>query len=140
MYASDRIISNLDAFIDRLLGRVFKKKYPFQPLILQEMLVRALNISVRSFDGGLFLPNRVSILMNPDDHQEFVMMGSFCRAQIAESAEKYLREEFPEAIAGSGKLTISYGASAELPKGAFRITADCVGEEQDKACDGGGQW
>jgi len=139
MFASaNNIVMLVDNFIDRLLSRVFKKDYPFQPIILQEEIKKAIIASVKGFDdGGVLVPDHIHVGMNDLDYVETQKMGKIFHQKVTESATKFIQSEFPTAIANTSRLNISFSASEDIKKGGFVITAEYIDEKLPEPETGG---
>lgn len=128
MFASaNNFATQIDIYLDRQLSRFLKKDYPFQPILLQEEVKKAIRANVKGFDdGSVLVPNYLQVEMNDGDYREAQKMGKVFHQKIHESAVKFINEEFPNAIADVSRFKISLSASPEVAKGSFVINAEYI--------------
>jgi hypothetical protein len=112
-----RIEQSCAAFIERSFAKTFPSD--LEPAQIARKLVATMEAKTRGTDGGLFAPDRYTVLMNPEDYERLVAHREYLErewADLLNDMAGHVSVSFP-----SGSAAVAMMQRSSIPKGAIEI-------------------
>jgi hypothetical protein len=109
----------LENAVEGAFARMFRSGV--RPVELGRRLARQMDIG-RSVDvrGRVLVPNSFSVVLSPDDHEQFAGILFSLESELASAAREHARSE---GYAFAGPVEVNVTAGDDVRQGAFRIDA-----------------
>src|SRR5208282_2391330 len=121
---SSKLNVMVDGLFERVLRRIFPRRYPLQPIFVERAIEKAITDSTKVFKGGVLPPSRLEVLMNEEDYADFRKIEGLYKRQLEETAQSFIENEFKEHAMGTAKPAISVNYAPEISKGTVTVKAD----------------
>lgn len=121
---SNKLNIMVDGLFERMLRKLLPGRHPLQPIFVERAIEKAITDNTKVFKGGVLPPNRITVLMNREDYEEFKKIEGIYTRQLEQTAKTFIENEFKEHAMGTAKPAISVNADPEVSKGAVTVKAD----------------
>jgi hypothetical protein len=114
----------VDSAFERILKRVLPGRYPLQPIFVEKAVEKAITENTKVFKNGVLPPNRITVLMNREDYEEFKKIEGIYTRQLEQTAKNFIENEFREHAMGISRPVITIAANPDVTKGDVEVEAE----------------
>lgn len=114
----------VDGLFERLLRRIYRGRYPLQPIYVERAVETAITNNTKVFKNGVLPPSNIEIMMNTEDYEDFKKIRDIYKKHVEETAMSFIESEFKGQTMGSTNLTIIFKEDPAIAKGSVTIRAD----------------
>lgn len=122
--ASNKLFNFVDGFFEKILKNIFPNRYPLQPIFVEKAVEKAITENTKVFKNGVLPPNRITVLMNREDYEEFKKIEGIYTRQLEQTAKNFIENEFKEHDMGISKPVITIAANPDVTKGDVEVEAE----------------
>lgn len=122
--SANKINLIVDGLFERILKRVLPGRYPLQPIFVEKAVEKAITENTKVFKNGVLPPNRITVLMNREDYEEFKKIEGIYTRQLEQTAKNFIENEFKEHAMAISKPVITIAASPDVTKGDVKVDAE----------------
>lgn len=120
-------INKLSAFLDGAFERLMNlasHRYPLQPISVEKSIERAILENTKVFKSGVLPPNRITVLMSPEDFEDFKKIERIFQREIETTANSFIQTSFKEQSLEITEPVISVMSDSNRAKGEVKVLAE----------------
>lgn len=121
---SNKMFNFIDGACEGILRKLFRGNYPLQPIFVQKAIDRAITENTKVFKDGVLPPNRVRVLLNRDDYEDFKKIEGIYTGKLEQSATTFIENEFKGQAMGVARPVIVVEAAPDVVKGDVKIMVE----------------